>query len=219
MTNRKTAHDVSADLRAHEAKCEERWKTIFSETADIKKEMNDLNSTLRMATFGGFGFMATLLIAFLTGGRNNLVNISEEGISLIKKFEGCELRSYQDAVDVWTVGYGHTKDVKPGQMITKEEAEEMLIEELTEYCSYVETAVEVPLHQNQFDALVSWTYNLGPTNLNSSTMLKKLNAGEYEDIPEQIKRWNKAGGKVLPGLERRRLAESLLFEGKKWEHI
>jgi hypothetical protein len=67
MTNRKTAHDVSADLRAHEAKCEERWKTIFSETADIKKEMNDLNSTLRMATFGGFGFMATLLIAFLTG--------------------------------------------------------------------------------------------------------------------------------------------------------
>ena len=89
------------------------------------------------------------------------MNISEEGISLIKKFEGCELRSYQDAVDVWTVGYGHTKDVKPGQMITKEEAEEMLIEELTEYCSYVETAVEVPLHQNQFDALVSWTYNLG----------------------------------------------------------
>jgi hypothetical protein len=67
MTNRKTAHDVSADLRAHEAKCEERWKTIFSETADIKKEMNDLNSTLRMAMFGGFGFMATLLIAFLTG--------------------------------------------------------------------------------------------------------------------------------------------------------
>jgi lysozyme len=219
MTNRKTAHDVSADLRAHEAKCEERWKTIFAETAEIKQEMNELNNTLRLAMFGVFGFMATLLIAFLTGGRNNLVNISEEGISLIKKFEGCELRSYQDAVDVWTVGYGHTKDVKPGQMITKEEAEEMLIEELTEYCSYVETAVEVPLHQNQFDALVSWTYNLGPTNLNSSTMLKKLNAGEYEDIPEQIKRWNKAGGKVLPGLERRRLAESLLFEGKKWEHI
>jgi hypothetical protein len=131
MTNRKTAHDVSADLRAHEAKCEERWKTIFAETAEIKQEMNELNNTLRLAMFGVFGFMATLLIAFLTGGRNNLVNISEEGISLIKKFEGCELRSYQDAVDVWTVGYGHTKDVKPGQMITKEEAEEMLIEELT----------------------------------------------------------------------------------------
>ena len=161
--------------------------------------------------------------SFFNRGRNNLVNISEEGISLIKKFEGCELRSYQDAVDVWTVGYGHTKDVKPGQMITKEEAEEMLIEELTEYCSYVETAVEVPLHQNQFDALVSWTYNLGPTNLNSSTMLKKLNAGKYEEVPNQIKRWNKATvdgeRKVLAGLTRRREAEALMFEGKKWEHI
>ena len=67
MTNRKTAHDVSADLRAHEAKCEERWKTIFSETADIKKEMNDLNATIKIAAFGGFGFMATLLVAILTG--------------------------------------------------------------------------------------------------------------------------------------------------------
>jgi lysozyme len=147
------------------------------------------------------------------------VNISEEGISLIKKFEGCELRSYQDAVDVWTIGYGHTKDVTPGQMITKEEAEEMLIEELTEYCAYVETAVEVPLHQNQFDALVSWTYNLGPTNLNSSTLLKVLNKAEYEDVPAQIKRWNKAGGKVLEGLVRRREAEALLFEGKDWSEV
>ena len=67
MTNRKTASDVHSDLRAHEAKCEERWKTIFSETADIKKEMNDLNGTLKMAMFGTFGFMATLLIASLTG--------------------------------------------------------------------------------------------------------------------------------------------------------
>lgn len=67
MTNRKTAHDVSADLRAHEAKCEERWKSIFKETAEIKQEMNQLNGTLRMAMFGTFGFMSTLLIAFLTG--------------------------------------------------------------------------------------------------------------------------------------------------------
>jgi hypothetical protein len=67
MSNRKTANDVSADLRAHEAKCEERWKTIFAETAEIKQEMNELNNTLRLAMFGVFGFMATLLIAFLTG--------------------------------------------------------------------------------------------------------------------------------------------------------
>ena len=67
MTNRKTANDVHSDLKSHEAKCEERWKSIFKETAEIKQQMNDLNGTLRMAMFGGFGFMATLLIAFLTG--------------------------------------------------------------------------------------------------------------------------------------------------------
>ena len=67
MTNRKTANDVHSDLKSHEAKCEERWKTIFKETAEIKKEMSDLNGTLKMAVFGTFGFMATLLIASLTG--------------------------------------------------------------------------------------------------------------------------------------------------------
>jgi len=67
MTSRKTASDVHSDLKSHEAKCEERWKTIFKETAEIKQEMNDLNGTLKMAMFGTFGFMATLLIASLTG--------------------------------------------------------------------------------------------------------------------------------------------------------
>ena len=95
----------------------------------------------------------------------------------------------------------------------------MLLHELMEYCKYVEDAVEVPLHQNQFDALVSWTYNLGPSNLNRSTMLKVLNRGHYEEVPAQICRWNKAGGKVLEGLTRRRNAESLLFEGKEWGKI
>ena len=70
-----------------------------------------------------------------------------------------------------------------------------------------------------FDSLVSWTYNLGPTNLNSSTLLKFLNAENYEEVPAQIKRWNKAGGKVLEGLTRRREAEALLFEGKDWSQI
>ena len=70
-----------------------------------------------------------------------------------------------------------------------------------------------------YDALVSWTYNLGPTNLKSSTMLKFLNTGNYEEIPTQIKRWNKAGGKVLQGLIRRREAEALLFEGKEWHEV
>lgn len=147
------------------------------------------------------------------------MKISAEGLALIKKFEGCELEAYQDAVGVWTIGYGHIKGVKEGMTITKEQAEEMLLEELVEYENYVLEAVNHQLDQCMFDALVSWTYNLGPSNLNASTMLKVLNAGNYEGVPEQIKRWNKAGGKVLTGLVRRREAEALLFEGKDWSDV
>ena len=147
------------------------------------------------------------------------MKISAEGLALIKKFEGCELEAYQDAVGVWTIGYGHIKGVKEGMTITKQQAEEMLLEELVEYENYVLEAVNHQLDQCMFDALVSWTYNLGPSNLNASTMLKVLNAGDYDAVPEQIKRWNKAGGKVLTGLVRRREAEALLFEGKDWSDV
>ncbi len=147
------------------------------------------------------------------------MKISAEGLALIKKFEGCELEAYQDAVGVWTIGYGHIKGVKEGMTITKQQAEEMLEEELIEYENYVKEAVKYQLDQCMFDALVSWTYNLGPSNLNSSTLLKVLNAGDYDGVPEQIKRWNKAGGKVLQGLVRRREAEALLFEGKDWSNV
>jgi lysozyme len=147
------------------------------------------------------------------------MKISAEGLSLIKKFEGCELEAYKCSAGVWTIGYGHTKGVEEGMTITKDQAEEMLLEELVEYEKAVEEAVHNQLDQCMFDALVSWTYNLGPTNLNSSTMLKVLNAGEYDEVPAQIKRWNKAGGKVLEGLIRRREAEALLFEGKDWTNV
>ena len=145
--------------------------------------------------------------------------ISEEGLALIKKFEGCELEAYQDSVGVWTIGYGHTKDVKEGDKINRDEANNLLTEEMPEYEGYINTLVEVPLEQCQFDALVCWVYNLGPTNLQSSTMLTLLNAGKYNDIPAQIKRWNKAGGEVLQGLIRRREAEARLFEGKDWYEV
>ena len=147
------------------------------------------------------------------------MNISKEGIALIKRFEGCELKAYQDSVGVWTIGYGHTKDVKKGNEINQDHAEFMLTEELPEYEGYINDMVKVPLEQNQFDALCSWVYNLGPTNLQDSTMLKVLNEKKYEEVPQQIKRWNKAGGKVLDGLIRRREAEALLFQGKKWENV
>ena len=80
-------------------------------------------------------------------------------------------------------------------------------------------ASTVALSQNQFDALVSWVYNLGPANLKASTMLKVLNSGDFEGVPAQIKRWNKAGGNVLEGLVRRREAEALLFQGKEWHEV
>jgi len=142
--------------------------------------------------------------------------ISEEGVALIKKFEGCELTSYKDSVGVWTIGYGHTKGIKRGMLITQVEATQMLEDELVEYCDYISDMVKVDLQQNEFDALVAWVYNLGPTNLASSTLLKELNAGNYSLVPHEIKRWNKAGGQVLTGLIRRREAEALLFQGKDW---
>ena len=147
------------------------------------------------------------------------MKISKEGIALIKKFEGCKLESYLCAANVPTIGYGSTKAIEIGMTISQERAEELLLEDLVIYEEAVKQSVTVPLHQHQYDSLVSWTFNLGGANLNASTMLKVLNKGAYEDVPFQIRRWNKAGGKVLEGLTRRRLAESLLFEGNNWEHI
>ena len=147
------------------------------------------------------------------------MKISKEGVALIKKFEGCKLESYYDAVDVLTIAYGRTKAVKAGDTCTQEQADAWLEEELHEYGGYVNKYVEVPLEQHHFDSLVSWVYNLGPTNLKSSTLLKVLNDKDYEGVPAQIKRWNKAGGKILEGLVRRREAEAKLFEGLEWSDI
>jgi lysozyme len=147
------------------------------------------------------------------------MNISQEGLSLIKKFEGCELKAYRCAANVLTIGYGSTKGVTEDMEITQEEAETLLQEEMHEYEGYINDMVKVPLEQHQFDAMVSWVFNLGSGNLSSSTLLRVLNEEKYEDVPEQILRWNKAGGKVLDGLVRRRTAESLLFEGKDWKQV
>jgi len=139
------------------------------------------------------------------------MNTSQNGIDLIKHFEGCELKAYKCPAGVWTIGYGHIKGVQEGDVITEQQADEMLVEELHEYENYVNTLVDVPLNQNQYDALVSWVYNLGGGNLKASTLLKVLNSGDYSGVPAQIMRWNKAGGKVLEGLTRRRQAEADLF--------
>jgi lysozyme len=99
------------------------------------------------------------------------------------------------------------------------EAEQILKNDLCIYEEAVENAVTAPLSQHQFDALVAWTFNLGAGNLSSSTMLRVLNEGKYEEVPHQMKRWNKAGGQVLEGLVRRRQAEALLFEGQEWHNV
>tara|TARA_R100000664_G_scaffold9149_3_gene15201 strand:+ start:243 stop:686 length:444 start_codon:yes stop_codon:yes gene_type:complete len=147
------------------------------------------------------------------------MKISQEGLSLIKKFEGCELKAYRCAANVLTIGYGSTKNVKEGDTITQEEADKLLLHEMKEYEGYINDMVKSDLKQNEFDALVSWVFNLGPSNLSSSTLLQKLNNKDWDDIPNQIKRWNKAGGEVLQGLVRRREAEALLFEGKEWHEV
>ena len=136
---------------------------------------------------------------------------SLEGINLIKHFEGCELEAYKCPAGVWTIGYGHIKGVQQGDVITEQQADDMLVEVLEEYENYIHNLVSCPLNQNQFDALVSWVYNLGSSNLQASTLLKVLNAGDYAGVPAQMLRWNKAGGKVLEGLTRRRQAEADLF--------
>ena len=139
------------------------------------------------------------------------MKISENGLSLIKHFEGCELQAYKCPAGVWTIGYGHIKTAHEGKVITQQQADEMLVEEMAEYEGYINRAVKVELNQNQFDAMVSWVYNLGNGNLGASTLLKVLNMGDYAGVPAQMLRWNKAGGKVLEGLTRRRQAEADLF--------
>ena len=153
-------------------------------------------------------WVAIILLAITIG---ILMKLGERGTEILKYFEGCKLTAYQDSVGVWTIGYGHTKGVYNGMTITQEEAEQMLLTELEEYEGYIENMVTVPLTQNQFDALVVWIYNLGPTNFKNSTLLKELNAGNYNAAGQEITRWNKAGGKVLAGLVKRREAEAQLF--------
>lgn len=146
------------------------------------------------------------------------MKISESGLNLIKQFEGCRLTAYQDAVGVWTIGWGWTRPVDgvpvhEGMTITQEKADQLLKEGVKDYEKPVSEGAKVPLKQHQYDALVCFTYNLGAANFKSSTLLKKLNAGENQEAADQFLVWHKAGGKVLQGLIRRRAYERDLFLG------
>ena len=139
------------------------------------------------------------------------MNVSQNCIDLIKFFEGFEGKAYLCPANVWTIGYGRTRDVKEGDRITEAQATRDLLEELEEFRHQVINSVKVDLTQNELDALTSWTYNLGVGNLNSSTLLKKLNTGDKNSVPSEMLRWNKANGQVLAGLTKRREAEAALW--------
>jgi lysozyme len=137
---------------------------------------------------------------------------NQAGIDLIKSFEGFRAKPYFCQAGVLTIGYGHTKGVKRGSWVTKDVAERLLKEDLQVAEKAVKKYIKVPLNDNQFAALVSFTFNLGGGNLKSSTLRKRLNRGEYLAVPGEMSRWNKAGGKKSAGLVRRRKAEGKLFE-------
>lgn len=140
------------------------------------------------------------------------------GLALLKSFEGKSLTSYDDGVGVWTIGYGTTRingvKVTRGMTISDSQAEEYLRADLNSFEKTVNEVVKVPLNQNQFDALVSLTYNIGSSAFTNSTLLRKLNARDYKGASDQFLVWNKGGGKVMRGLVRRREAEKKLFDSK-----
>lgn len=138
--------------------------------------------------------------------------ISPAGRALIAHFEGLRLTAYQDMVGVWTIGYGHTgPDVKPGLVITQQQADQLLVNDLAKFERGVNALVTVKIKQSQFDALVSFSYNLGLGSLQQSTLLRLLNAGNFQAAADQFLRWNRAGGHVVAGLSRRRAAERDMF--------
>lgn len=170
-----------------------------------------------------------------SNGSNGIREINQAGLNLIKQYEGLvdgdkstvNYDAYMDPVGIWTIGYGHAivyqgkflkgaentalaRQLYPGG-ITLQQAEDLLRADVLNTCRDVQSVVRVPLNDNQFAALVSFTYNLGIGNLKNSTLLKKLNAGDYAGAAAEFPKWNKAGGQVLAGLTKRRAAEQALF--------
>jgi lysozyme len=143
--------------------------------------------------------------------------INEDSKNLIKFFESCSLRAYQCPAKIWTIGWGATKyangtKVKPGDKITQQQADELLDVHIKEFEEGVKKLVKIKINDNQLGALVSFAFNCGLGNLASSTLLKKLNASDFDGADKEFQKWTKGGGQVLPGLVKRRLQEAALFK-------
>jgi Phage-related lysozyme (muraminidase) len=138
---------------------------------------------------------------------------SNKGIDLIKKYEGLRLKAYKCPAGVWTIGYGHTgADVAEGLEITEERADELLLSDIAQFENHVNSVVESTIKQNQFDALVSFAFNLGGLSLKNSTLLKRVNANPIDPaISDELKRWVNEKGKPLAGLVKRRAEEAELY--------
>lgn len=143
--------------------------------------------------------------------------INQTGLEIVKSFEGLFLEAYQDVVGVWTIGWGATEGIRPGMKITVAQAEELLKKELSKFETAVADFVKVKINDDQFSALVSFSYNVGANALFKSTLLQLLNQGKYQEAAEQFLRWDKAGPKSYLGLSRRRRAERSLFLSQPWE--
>lgn len=140
------------------------------------------------------------------------MNYSKQGEQLTEQFEGCKLAAYQDQVGVWTIGYGHTLNVHPGDVCTQVQAEMWLEQDVAWAVQAVSSHVTSQITQGEFDALVDFTFNLGASNFNHSTLLRLVNAGDFEHAANEFEKWSHAGGKVVAGLLRRRLAEKAEFQ-------
>jgi len=139
------------------------------------------------------------------------MNISEQGLTLIKESEALRLESYADSIGIPTIGYGHTSLVRLGDVCTEVEADAFLISDLETVEKCIKNSVSVELTQGQYDALCSFVFNLGCTALRNSTLLRLLNSGDDVGAGEQFKRWDHAGGKILAGLTKRREKEAEMF--------
>jgi lysozyme len=141
-----------------------------------------------------------------------MMNISEQGLELIRQHEGCRFTAYRDSVGMLTIGYGHTKGVQENDTCTAEQAAAWLSEDVKTAENCVNSAVSVEVTHGEFDALVSFTFNLGCAALRNSTLLRKLNAEDFEGAAAEFHKWNHANGVVLAGLTARREAEREMFE-------
>ena len=146
------------------------------------------------------------------------MRLSQHGVAVAHYFEQCKLKAYPDPGskngEPWTIGWGHTgPEVEPGLVWTQEQADAAFLVDIARFERDVLSLVKVPVNQGQFDALVLFAYNVGRKSLETSTLLRKLNAGDYDGAALEFRRWNKNDGQVMRGLTRRRAAEECLFRG------